>query len=129
MLVAVAALSLLLRRRAPLAGVTIAAVATGVYLGTGQPYGPILFVGPIWAWCLAASMPLRRAVPWLAGFLVALLAGGRPRAVRPERLGRAAGVGRGDGRPPSPPGPRSASRWPPGRGPRRPPGPRSPGGR
>ncbi len=77
-LVSVAALSLLLRRRAPLAGVTIAAVATGVYFGTGQPYGPILFVGPIWAWCLAASMPLRRAVPWLVGFLVALLAGAGP---------------------------------------------------
>ena len=78
MLVAVAALSLLLRRRAPLAGVTVAAVATGVYFATGQPYGPILFVGPIWAWCLAASMPLRRAVPWLVGFLVALLAGAGP---------------------------------------------------
>ena len=81
-LVAIAALSLLLRRRAPLAGVTIAAVATAVYFGTGEPYGPILFVGPIWAWCLAASMPLRRAVPWLVGFLVALIAGAAPRHLR-----------------------------------------------
>ena len=77
-LVSIAALSLLLRRRAPLAGISVAAIATGVYFGTGEPYGPILFVGPIWAWCLAASMPLRRAVPWLVGFLVALLAGAGP---------------------------------------------------
>ena len=53
------------RRRAPLAGVTIAAVATGVYFGTGEPYGPILFVGPICGLVPGRELPLRRAVPWL----------------------------------------------------------------
>jgi signal transduction histidine kinase len=86
-LVSVAALSLLLRRRAPLAGVTIGAAATAVYFATGEPYGPILFVGPLWAWCLAATMPLRRAVPWLVGYVVALLAAAGPGHVRENGWG------------------------------------------
>jgi signal transduction histidine kinase len=71
-LAAVAALSLLLRRRAPLAGITVATVASGLYFLLDQPYGPILFTGPAWAWVLAAVMPLRRAVPWLLGYLAVL---------------------------------------------------------
>ncbi|HEV7655387.1 MAG TPA: histidine kinase [Mycobacteriales bacterium] len=72
-LAGLAALTLLLRRRAPLAGLSIAAVATGAYLLLDQPYGPILLAGPVWAWCLTAAMPLRRALPWLAGFLVVVI--------------------------------------------------------
>ena len=81
-LAAVAALSLLLRRRAPLVGVTVGGLATAAYFATGEPFGPILFVGPLWAWCLAATMPLRRAVPWLVGYLVALVASAGPRHVQ-----------------------------------------------
>jgi signal transduction histidine kinase len=72
------ALTLLLRRRAPLAGLALAALATGVYLLLDQPYGPILFAGPVWAWCLAAIRPLRRAVPWIAGYGVVLVATAAP---------------------------------------------------
>jgi signal transduction histidine kinase len=80
-LAGLAALTLLLRRRAPLAGLSLAALATGAYLLLDQPYGPILFVGPAWAWCLAAVLPLRRAVPWVAGFAVVVIAGAAPRAI------------------------------------------------
>jgi signal transduction histidine kinase len=69
-----AALTLLLRRRAPRAGVTAAAVVTGTYLLLGYPFGPILFAGPAWAWCLTAALPLRRAVPWLAGYVAVVVA-------------------------------------------------------
>ena len=69
-----AALTLLLRRRAPLAGLSAAAVATAVYLLLDQPSGPILFVGPAWAWCLAAVLPLRRAVPWVVGYAAVVMA-------------------------------------------------------
>ncbi len=76
-----AALTLLLRRRAPLAGTAAAAVLTTVYLVLDQPYGPILFVLPAWAWCLTAAMPLRRALPWLAGSLALVVGGAAPRVV------------------------------------------------
>ncbi len=81
LLAAAAALTLLLRRRAPLLGVAVAAAVTGAYLVLDQPYGPILFVGPVWAWCLTAAMPLRRAVPWLAGYVAVLVAAAAPRLV------------------------------------------------
>ncbi|MFL6128254.1 MAG: sensor histidine kinase [Mycobacteriales bacterium] len=80
-LAAGAALTLLLRRRTPLVGLTAAALTTGAYLLLDYPYGPILFVGPAWAWCLAAVMPLRRAVPWLAGFGGLVVAAAAPRLV------------------------------------------------
>lgn len=76
-----AALTLLLRRRAPLAGTAAAALLTAGYLALRQPFGPILFVLPTWAWCLTAVMPLRRALPWLAGALALLVGGAAPRVV------------------------------------------------
>src|SRR5215207_5167987 len=57
LLAVTAALSLLLRRRAPRVGVAVAGLATAAYLLLDQPYGPILFVGPAWAWCLTAALP------------------------------------------------------------------------
>ena len=80
-LAAGAALTLLLRRRAPRAGIAAAALLTGAYLLLDQPYGPILFAGPAWAWCLTAAMPLRRAVPWLAGYVAVLVGSAAPQAV------------------------------------------------
>jgi signal transduction histidine kinase len=77
-LAGLAALTLLLRLRAPLLGLSAAALATGAYLLLDQPYGPILFAGPVWAWCLAAVLPLRRAVPWIAGYGVVLVAAAAP---------------------------------------------------
>jgi signal transduction histidine kinase len=69
-----AALTLLLRRRAPLLGLSAAALATAAYLLLDQPFGPILLVGPAWAWCLAAQRPLRAAVPWVVGYLAVVVA-------------------------------------------------------
>ena len=77
-----AALTLLLRRRAPRAGIAAAALATAAYLLLDQPYGPVFFAGPVWAWCLAAVLPLRRAVPWLAGYLVVVVAAATAQADR-----------------------------------------------
>ncbi|HEY6747550.1 MAG TPA: sensor histidine kinase [Mycobacteriales bacterium] len=77
-LAGLAALTLLLRRRAPLAGLSAAALATGAYLLLDQPYGPILFAGPVWAWCLAAVLPLRRAVPWVVGYGLVLVVTAAP---------------------------------------------------
>jgi signal transduction histidine kinase len=81
LLAGLTALTLLLRRRAPLVGVSAAAAATGAYLLLDQPYGPILFAGPAWAWCLAATLPLRRALPWIAGLVLVVVGAGAPRAV------------------------------------------------
>src|SRR3954447_13832896 len=82
LLAAVAALTLFLRRRAPLLGVTAAAAVTAAYLLLDQPYGPILFAGPAWAWCLTAAMPLRRAVPWVTGYVAVVVLAAAPRLVR-----------------------------------------------
>jgi hypothetical protein len=109
-----AALTLLLRRRAPLVGMSAAALATAAYLLLDQPYGPILFAAPAWAWCLTAVLPLRRAVPWLAGYLALVVVAAAPGHVQRNGWG---GCWCGPRRwsSPSPPEQRSASRWPPGR--------------
>src|SRR5215213_7829173 len=78
LLAAAAALTLLLRRRAPRLGVAAAALVTAAYLLLDQPFGPILFAGPAWAWCLTAAMPLRRAVPWVAGYVVVVVLSAAP---------------------------------------------------
>jgi signal transduction histidine kinase len=82
-----AALTLLLRRRAPLVGMSAAALATAAYLLLDQPYGPILFAAPAWAWCLTAVLPLRRAVPWLAGYLALVVVAAAPRHVERDGWG------------------------------------------
>jgi signal transduction histidine kinase len=87
LLAAGAALTLLLRRRAPLLGITAAALITAAYLLLDEPYGPILFVGPAWAWCLSAVMPLRRAVPWVAGYVAMVVLSAAPRLVRDNGWG------------------------------------------
>ncbi|HZB51437.1 MAG TPA: histidine kinase, partial [Mycobacteriales bacterium] len=81
LLAGAAAVTLLLRRRAPLVGTAAAAGLTAAYLVLDQPYGPILFVLPTWAWCLTAVMPLRRALPWLAGSLALVVGLAAPRVV------------------------------------------------
>jgi signal transduction histidine kinase len=75
------ALTLLLRRRAPVAGLSAAALATGTYLLLDQPSGPILFAAPAWAWFLAAVLPLRRAVPWVVGYAVVVIVAAGPHQV------------------------------------------------
>ncbi|HST64176.1 MAG TPA: histidine kinase [Mycobacteriales bacterium] len=86
-LAGLAALTLLLRRRAPLAGLALAALLTGAYLLLDQPYGPILFAGPIWAWCLAAVLPLRRALPWVVGYGLVLVGTAAPGHIHEDGWG------------------------------------------
>src|SRR3954447_15653379 len=72
-LVAVAALALLLRRRSPVACVTVCGLATAVYLALAYPYGPVLLCAPAAAWAVAVRLPWRRAAGW-TGALVAVTA-------------------------------------------------------
>lgn len=83
-LAALAALTLLLRRRAPRTGTAVAALATAAYLLLEQPYGPVLFVGPAWAWCLATVRPLREVGLWVLGYLVLVLVADAPALLRDE---------------------------------------------
>jgi signal transduction histidine kinase len=69
-LVVVAALALLLRRRAPVAALVVCGLATTAFLAAGYPYGPVLLCGPAAAWAVASRLPWRRAVGWTAGFVV-----------------------------------------------------------
>jgi signal transduction histidine kinase len=64
-LVTVAALALLLRRRAPLLTLAVCGAALGGYLLLGNPFGPVLLTGPVAAYAVATRVPARTAV--LAG--------------------------------------------------------------
>jgi signal transduction histidine kinase len=72
-LVAAAALALLLRRRSPVACLTVCGLATAVYLALAYPYGPVLLCAPAAAWAVAVQLPWRRAAGWTAA-LVAVTA-------------------------------------------------------
>jgi signal transduction histidine kinase len=84
-LVAVAALALLLRRRAPVAGVVVCGVATAVYLGVGYPFGPVLLCGPAAVWAVAVDLPWRQASAWMATFVA--VTGAAPAIGRPPGEG------------------------------------------
>ncbi|MEV4659628.1 sensor histidine kinase [Micromonospora sp. NPDC049301] len=60
-LIAVAALALLARRRAPVATLAVVTVATSTYLVLGYPYGPILLTFLIAVYTVAARLPVRPA--------------------------------------------------------------------
>ena len=122
LLVAAAVLTLLLRRRAPLLAVAVAAAVTAP-TSCWLAFGPILLVGPVWAWCLTAAMPLRRAVPWLAVFVAGAGGGRGRRAWSTTSAGAGCWCGRGVAGTTAA-GAVTASRWPPGSARRPPPGPR-----
>jgi signal transduction histidine kinase len=69
-LVVVSALALLLRRRAPVAGLAVCGLAMTAYLAARYPFGPILLSGPVAAYAVASRLPWRSAVAWIAGFVV-----------------------------------------------------------
>ncbi|MCG5472744.1 sensor histidine kinase [Micromonospora sp. LAH09] len=73
-LIAVAALALLLRRRAPIATLAVVTVTTSAYLVLGYPYGPILVVFLIAVYTVAVRLPVRPAALAAAGAFVLLLA-------------------------------------------------------
>jgi signal transduction histidine kinase len=67
-LVAVAALSLVLRRVRPEAALAICGAAIAIYLGLGYPYGPILLTAPLAVYAVASRLPLRRAAAYASIF-------------------------------------------------------------
>ncbi|MDQ3358839.1 MAG: sensor histidine kinase [Actinomycetota bacterium] len=81
LLVAVAALSLLLRRRAPTVGLVLCGVAVSVYLAITYPFGPILLTGPAAGYAVATRLPWRSAVAWVAGFVAVTTATAAPHFV------------------------------------------------
>jgi signal transduction histidine kinase len=62
LLVVVAVLSLLGRRRAPWLTVAVNTIAVSTYLAAGYPFGPILLTVPVLAFGLAVRRPRRQAV-------------------------------------------------------------------
>jgi signal transduction histidine kinase len=70
LLVTVAALALLLRRRAPLLTLALVGAAIGGYLLLGNPFGPVLLTGPVAAYAVATRVPWRTAALAGAGFVL-----------------------------------------------------------
>lgn len=73
-LIAVAALALLVRRRSPVAALAVVTVATSTYLLTGYPYGPILVTFLVAVYTVAVRLPVRPAALATGGAFVLLLA-------------------------------------------------------
>lgn len=72
-LVAMAAVALLLRRREPLWTLTVTTGATATYLALGYPYGPILLSLFVAIYSIARYRPTRPAALWATAALAALL--------------------------------------------------------
>ncbi|GAA2184203.1 sensor histidine kinase [Micromonospora lupini] len=73
-LIAVAALALVGRRRAPVAVLAVVTVATTTYLVLGYPYGPILLTFLVAVFTVALRLPVRPAALATVGAFVVLLA-------------------------------------------------------
>ncbi|MBM0277775.1 sensor histidine kinase [Micromonospora tarensis] len=73
-LIAVAALVLALRRRAPLVTLAVVTVATSTYLLIGYPYGPILLSFLLAVYTVAVRLPVRPAALAAGGAFVLLVA-------------------------------------------------------
>ncbi|WP_244298779.1 sensor histidine kinase [Micromonospora cremea] len=71
-LIAVAALALLARRRAPVVTLAVVTVATATYLVLGYPYGPILLTFLIAVYTVAVRLPVRPAALATGGAFVLL---------------------------------------------------------
>ncbi|MEU8153563.1 sensor histidine kinase [Micromonospora sp. NPDC048986] len=73
-LIVVAALALLVRRRAPIATLAVVTVAISTYLLIGYPYGPILVTFLVAVYTVAVWLPVRQAALATGGAFVLLLA-------------------------------------------------------
>ncbi|MGW1453107.1 sensor histidine kinase [Micromonospora sp. NPDC002411] len=73
-LIAVAALALLFRRRAPVATLAVITVASSTYLVLGYPYGPILLTFLLAVYTVAVRLPVRPAALAAGGAFVLLVA-------------------------------------------------------
>ena len=76
--VAVAALALLLRRRAPRIALVVCGLAVSAYLARGYAFGPVLLTGPVAAWAVAARLPWREALAWVTGLVLVPVAVAAP---------------------------------------------------
>lgn len=72
-LIALAALALLARRRAPVATLAVVTVATATYLVLGYPYGPVLLTFLVAVYTVAVRLPLRPASLAIGGAFVLLV--------------------------------------------------------
>jgi len=70
-LVSLAAVSLAVRRRAPLPVLAVVGSAITAYLASGYPFGPVLLTAPVAAYAVATAVPWRRAA--LAGGVFVLV--------------------------------------------------------
>lgn len=71
-LIAVAALALLIRRRAPVVTLAVVTVATSTYLVLGYPYGPVLLTLLVAVYTVAVRLPVRPAAFAAGGAFVLL---------------------------------------------------------
>src|SRR3954447_9040133 len=70
LLASVAALALLVRRRAPLVALAVCGLAISGYLLHGYPFGPVLFTGPVAAYAVASRLPWGTAAGAGAAFVL-----------------------------------------------------------
>lgn len=73
-LVALAGLSVVVRRRWPEATLTLCGAAIATYLTLGYPFGPILLTAPFAAYAVASRLPLRRSIVDTSVFYAVTLA-------------------------------------------------------
>ncbi|MEU8182272.1 sensor histidine kinase [Micromonospora sp. NPDC049044] len=73
LLIAVAALALLARRRVPVSALALVTVAVTTYLVRGYPYGPILLTFLVAVYTVAVRLPVRPAALASGGAFVVLL--------------------------------------------------------
>ncbi|MGH8776974.1 MAG: sensor histidine kinase [Jiangellaceae bacterium] len=86
-LVVVAALSLLLRRRQPVAVLVICGLTIAGYLFLDYPFGPVQLVGPAAAWSVGRQLPWRQVAVWVGGLVAVVPIAAAPRFVDETTVG------------------------------------------
>jgi signal transduction histidine kinase len=82
LLVVLAALPFVLRRRHPVAVTVASGAAVLTYLAVGYAFGPIMFTIPVAAYTLGSLLPMRSAVRWVAGYYLLMFAVSLSRMIR-----------------------------------------------
>jgi signal transduction histidine kinase len=82
LLVVLAALPFVLRRRHPIAVAVASGAAVLTYLAVGYAFGPIMFTIPVASYTLGSLLPMRSAVRWVAGYYLLMFAVSLSRMIR-----------------------------------------------
>jgi hypothetical protein len=82
LLVVLAALPFVLRRRHPIAVAVASGTAVLTYLAVGYAFGPIMFTIPVASYTLGSLLPMRSAVRWVAGYYLLMFAVSLSRMIR-----------------------------------------------